>query len=355
MTREHKNKKQGLAPGTAVYTGDNLVPSVMDVIHYSETAIEEIKNLAHDETSIRQCSTHPATVTWSDVSGLADVEFVEKIGRLFSIHPLVLEDVVQVNQRPKFENYENLLFFTFKMISWDAAQEGFNFEHISLILSHNHLLSFQERADGDVFEWVRKRLRNNTGSIRKHKADHLLFSLVDATVDGYFSALDSFSEKIQSLEIQILHHPSKKDVVEINSLRRELTKIRKAVAPLREAINVLIKTESPLINKTTDPFWRDLYDHCLYCIDIIESDRDMINGLMEIYLSSISNRMNEIMKFLTVFSSIFIPLTFIVGVYGMNFDFMPELHWKYGYALTLGGMAALTIGMLLWFKKKKWL
>ena len=353
--KNKKVKKQGLSPGTAVYTGDNLNASVLDVFHYSESFFEESKNIPHDESTIKACSTHQATVTWSDVSGLADVAFIEKIGRLFAIHPLVLEDVVQVNQRPKFEDYDNMLFFTLKMISWKEEEQSFDFEHVSFVLSQNHLLSFQERAGGDVFEWVRKRLRNGTGRMRKLNTDYLMFSLLDATVDGYFSALESFSEKIQNLEFQILHNPSEKDVLAINAIRRELTKARKAVVPVREAINTLIKTESPLIDKSIEPFWRDLYDHCLYCIDIIESDRDVINGLMEIYLSSISHRMNEVMKFLTIFSSIFIPLTFVVGVYGMNFDFMPELRWHYGYFTVLGVMFASTTGMVFWFKKKGWL
>lgn len=351
--RIKKLKKPGLSPGTAVYTGDILTPSVLDVFRYSETEIHEIKNISHDEIALK-ANTSDQQVTWLDISGLSDVSFIETVGKIFSIHPLVIEDIVQVNQRPKFEDYDSSLFFTLKMVSWDKENENFDFEHVSFVLAKGSLISFQEKS-GDVFEWVRKRLRGGTGRVRKLGPDYLFYCLLDATLDGYFATLEMFSEKAQDLEFQILYKPSQKDIVAINACRRELAALRKAVVPLREAINQLIKAESPLISAATEPFWRDLYDHCLYCIDIIESDRDLINNLMEIYLSTISNRMNEVMKFLTIFSSIFIPLTFIVGVYGMNFDVMPELHWRYGYLLTWIVMSVTTCGMIFWFRKKGWL
>lgn len=355
-SRSQKHKKQGLAPGTPVYTGTQETQlSVVDVFHYSENKIEEKKNILCDPKTLFSCANNTDSVTWIDVSGLSQIDLIEKIGQIFSIHPLILEDIVQVHQRPKFEDYDDTLFFTLKMISWNEKNDGFDFEHVSFVVNSKHLLSFQELAGGDVFEWVRKRLRSNTGKIRKMGSDYLLFSLVDATVDGYFSSLENFSDKIQRLEQRILHNPTESDILEINSLRRDLSSLRKAILPLREALSFLIKTESHLVDKSTEPYWRDLYDHCLFCIDIVENDREVINGLMEIYLSSISHRMNEVMKFLTVFSTLFIPLTFIVGVYGMNFEFMPELHWKSGYVLIWLVMLTLSVSMILWFKKKKWL
>ena len=265
-----------------------------------------------------------------------------------------MEDILNTDQRPKVEDYKDYLYIVLKMLHNVKGTEIVT-EQISLILHPNFVISFQEGIEGDVFSPVRERLRGAKGRIRGMGADYLAYTLIDAIVDNYFAILEGIGERIEDLEEELVSHPKKETLHRIHELKREMIFLRKAVWPLREVISTLQRGDSPLIKNTTAIYLRDVYDHTIQVIDAIETSRDMLSGMLDIYLSSISNRMNEIMKFLTIIGTIFIPLTFIVGIYGMNFAFMPELKWRYGYFAVMAFMFAIGIIMLFYFKKKKWL
>ena len=294
------------------------------------------------------------TVTWINIDGLHSIETIEKIGKHFELHPLILEDILNTGQRPKCEDYEKCLFMVLKMLRYNDEDNSVRSEQVSLVLGQNFVISFQE-AVGDVFEQVRDRIRNAKGRIRKMAADYLAYTLIDSIVDNYFLILERIGEQIESMEEELIAKPSDKTVRMIHSLKRELIFLRKSVWPLRELINSLQKTESSLITDSTEPYLRDVYDHTIQVIDTIESFRDMVSGMLDIYLSSISNQMNAVMKVLTIIATIFIPLTFIAGIYGMNFKYMPELEWRWGYGLVLLVMIAIAVIMLIYFRRKKWL
>jgi magnesium transporter len=292
-------------------------------------------------------------VTWINIEGI-DSEAIQKIDEHFGIHALVSEDIVCLGQRPKLEDYENYIFIVLKMIYFNQKVNDILDEQISLVLGPNFVISFQE-TEGDVFGPIRQRIREGKGRVRTMGADYLAYTLLDAVVDNYYVILEKCGDDIEALEDQIMEDPHKGIGQEIHQLKRDMIDLRKQIWPLREVIAGLQRNESRLIRKQTGVYLRDVYDHIIQVIDTVESFRDMLSGLHDIYLSSISNKMNEIMKVLTIFAVIFIPLTFIAGIYGMNFQFMPELQWKYGYFVVLGFMAFVGIGMLLYFKKKKWL
>jgi magnesium transporter len=344
--------KAGLPPGTLIYTGQKKLDYArITVLDYDEQNFQE-----KQVTKIEDCfefKTTP-TVTWINIDGLHDVEIIEKIGRHYDLHPLVLEDILHTGQRPKFEDIEQYLFVVLMMLRFDEESQSVISEQVSLVLGTNFVISFQENI-GDVFEQIRDRIRNAKGRIRKMSADYLMYSLLDAIVDGYFTILEKMGETIESLEEDLVDNPSKNTLQQIHHLKREMIFLRKSVWPLRELISSLEKSESKLIHESTEAYLRDVYDHTIQVIDTVESYRDMIASMLDLYLSSLSMRMNEVMKVLTIIATIFIPLTFIAGVYGMNFHDMPELKWKYGYPVILLVMAAISIGMLYYFKKKKWL
>jgi magnesium transporter len=349
---KRQSKPAGLPPGTLVYIGEKRVETVrITYFDYDE------QNFAEKQVSnIEDCfpfKTTP-TVTWINIDGLHDIQIIEKLGREFELHPLLLEDILSTRQRPKAEDFEKYFFIVLKMLHYNDEQQSVESEQVSIVLGNNFVVSFQETV-GDVFDQIRDRIRNTKGRIRKMGPDYLAYSLIDAIVDGYFTILEKLGEKIELLEEQLVVEPTERTLHQIHRLKRELIVLRKSVWPLREVISSLQRTESKLISKVTSIYLRDVYDHTIQVIDTIESFRDMATGMVDIYLSSISNRLNAVMKVLTIIATIFIPLTFIAGVYGMNFKDMPELQWRWGYPAVLLVMVLVALVMLIYFRKKKWL
>ncbi|MHC4411962.1 MAG: magnesium/cobalt transporter CorA [Planctomycetota bacterium] len=346
------SRKAGLPPGTLVHIGEKKAEQIrITLIDYNEQNFQE-----RVVGKVEECFSfkEKPTVTWINIDGLHSIGTIEKIGKNFELHPLILEDILNTGQRPKCEDYDKCLFMVLKMLRYNNESSSVRSEQVSLVLGQNFVISFQEEV-GDVFEQIRDRIRNAKGRIRKMSADYLAYALIDAIVDNYFLILEKMGEQIESMEEEFIAKPSDKTVRRIHALKRELIFLRKSVWPLRELVNSMEKTESSLITDSTEPYLRDLYDHTIQVIDTIESFRDMVSGMLDIYLSSISNRMNAVMKVLTIIATIFIPLTFIAGVYGMNFKDMPELGWKWGYPIVLIIMALVASAMLIYFKRKKWL
>jgi len=346
------SRKAGLPPGTLVHIGERKAEQIrITLIDYNEQNFQE-----RVVEKVEECFPfrETPTVTWINIDGLHQIETIEKIGKNFELHPLILEDILNTGQRPKCEDYEKCLFMVLKMLTFNNESNSIQSEQVSLVLGQNFVISFQE-AVGDVFEQIRDRIRNAKGRIRKMSTDYLAYALIDAIVDNYFLILEKMGEQIESMEEELIAKPSDKTVRMIHELKRELIFLRKSVWPLRELISSLEKTGSSLITDSTEPYLRDVYDHTIQVIDTVESFRDMVSGMLDIYLSSISNRMNAVMKVLTIIATIFIPLTFVAGIYGMNFKYMPELGWKWGYFIVLVIMAAVAVVMLIYFKRKKWL
>jgi magnesium transporter len=346
------SKTAGLPPGSLIHIGEKKTDKVrISVIDYSTGKFDEkeLKNVEDCFPSVKKPS-----VTWINVDGLHDLEVIQKLGNCFDIHPLVLEDIVNTNQRPKMEDFEKYIFFVLKMLYVDDKTNMIHSEQVSIILGRNFVISFQE-AIGDVFDVVRERIRKGKGRIRKMSSDYLAHALIDAIVDNYYAILEKIGERVENIEQDVVSDPKPAILQNIYNLKREMIYLRKSVWPLREVINGLIREESKLIIKETHIYLRDLYDHTIQVIDTIETYRDMISGMLDIYMSSVSNKMNEVMKVLTIFAAIFIPLTFIAGIYGMNFQNMPELGWQYGYFSILVIMLAVGITLLVFFKHKKWL
>ena len=349
---KRRSKKAGLPPGTLVHIGEKRVEAIrITYIDYDEQNFEE-RQIQRIEDCFHFKAT--ASVTWVNIDGLHDVEIIEKLGKEFELHPLMLEDVLSTGQRPKFEDFEKYAFVVLKMLTYNGQQQSLEAEQVSLILGPNFVISFQERV-GDVFDQIRDRIRNAKGRIRKMGPDYLMYSLIDAIVDNYFAVLEKLGERIELMEEELVAEPTEKTLQQIHSLKRDMIFLRKSVWPLREAISGLQRSESALINESTGVYLRDVYDHTIQIIDTIESFRDMVSGMLDIYLSSISNKMNAIMKVLTIIATIFIPLTFVAGVYGMNFEHMPELKWRWGYLSVWLVMGTVFVLMLIYFRRKKWL
>ncbi len=346
-------EKVGLPPGTLIHVGEKRPGNCkITVIAYDENNVEE-KELKSIEESFSY--RDKPGITWINIDGVHQTEIIEAIGAHFGIHSLVLEDIVNTTHRPKMEDLENYIFIVLKMLYYEGNENEITAEQVSLIIGADFVISFQEK-EGDTFDPIRKRLRNNSGRIRKKGADYLAYSLMDTIVDNYFVILEKIGEKIEEIEEEeLLENPSRETVHVIHSLKREMIQLRRSVWPLREVTGVLERGESKLIHKSTRIYLRDLYDHTIQVIDTIENSRDMLSGLLDIYLSSMSNRMNNVMKVLTLIATIFMPLTFIAGIYGMNFANMPELHWRYGYPGVLIAMLASGLSMVIYFKAKKWL
>jgi len=346
------SKKAGLSPGTLVHIGEIKAETAkFSLINYDPQQIQE-KELATIDESFAYKDTAP--VTWINIDGLHEIDIVQKIGHHFNIHPLTLEDIVNTGQRPKAEGYDNYIFIVFKMLFYDDANTHITSEQVSLILGAHYLISFQEK-EGDVFNFVRERIRKAKGRIRKSGPDYLTYALIDATVDHYFYILEKVGEKLEQIEEELLENPEPQTLQRIHSLKREMIYFRKQVWPIRELLNRLMHEESELVQESSHIFFRDIYDHTIQVVDTIESMRDVLNGLLDLYLSTLSNKMNEVMKVLTIMASIFIPLTFIAGIYGMNFKFMPELEWKWSYPVLWGVLVAIFVLMIFWFKRKRWL
>ena len=345
------HKKIGQAPGTLIYTGEKSNNLAIEVFDYNIDRIEE-KDLTQIEDAFLYKSTE--SVTWININGLNHTTEIEKIGNHYSLHPLILEDIVNTTQRPKIDEYEDYMFVVIKMLYYDT-EENIISEQVSFILGNNYVLTFQE-AEGDVFDSVRERLRHGKGRIRGLGSDYLLYALIDAVTDHYYSIIEIMGDKIETLEDNLFNGQTQNELSQqIQDLKRELLKVRRAIFPLREIINRIEKTENKLILDRTLHYYRDIYDHIIQVSENIDIYREMVWSLMDMYMTSISNKMNEVMKVLTIIATIFIPLTFMAGIYGMNFDNIPELHYKYSYFILWFVMIAIFIGMLFYFKRKKWL
>ena len=347
-----RSKKAGLAPGTLVHIGEKKteVPKIT-IMNYDEIHFQEKETKTVEECFIFK---ETPTVTWINIDGLHQVEILEKLGECYGFHPLVLEDILNTDQRPKMEDYGEYLYIVLRMLDQSNQNREILTEQISLILGPSFVISFQER-EGDVFDPIRERIRNNKGRIRKMGADYLTYALLDSIVDNYFIVMEKLGEKIEFLEEELVKRPIPETLQTIHRLKREMIFFRKAVWPLREVIGSLERGELPLIKETTRIYLRDVYDHTIQVIDTIETFRDMVSGMLDIYLSSVSNRLNAVMKVLTIIATIFMPLTFIAGIYGMNFKYMPELEWRWGYPVIWFILVFIGGSMLIYFKRRKWL
>ncbi|MBZ4660926.1 magnesium/cobalt transporter CorA [Thermotoga petrophila] len=351
MEEKRLSAKKGLPPGTLVYTGKYREDFEIEVMNYSIEEFHEFKTTDVESVLPFKDSSTP---TWINITGIHRTDVVQRVGEFFGIHPLVLEDILNVHQRPKVEFFENYVFIVLKMFTYDENLHELESEQVSLILTKNCVLMFQEKI-GDVFDPVRERIRYNRGIIRKKRADYLLYSLIDALVDDYFVLLEKIDDEIDILEEEVLERPEKETVQRIHQLKRNLVELRKTIWPLREVLSSLYRDVPPLIEKETVPYFRDVYDHTIQIADTVETFRDIVSGLLDVYLSSVSNKTNEVMKVLTIIATIFMPLTFIAGIYGMNFEYMPELRWKWGYPVVLAVMGVIAVIMVIYFRKKKWL
>jgi len=321
---------------------------ILDLIQYDEKEFSIFTDLGIDELLKKQ---RPDQVNWINLDGLQDKTIINKIGEHFSLHSLLIEDITNDHQ-PKVEEYENYLFFTLKML-YRIEENVIDYEQISFVLGKNYLLSFQEK-EGDLFGSLRERIRLDQGRVRKKKADYLLYRLIDIIVDNYYTVLDSIGQQIEQIEDDIYKNSSGQEFRKIQRLKKELIYLRKALYPLRDAMSKLIKDESGFIDSSNSRFFSDIYSHVAHLIDSLDTYKDLTSGLMDIYINTLNTRMNEVMKVLTVISTIFIPLTFIVGVYGMNFDIMPELRWKLGYYAIWIVMLLVVVVMIRYFRYKKW-
>lgn len=347
---KRRSKKIGLPPGSLIHIGEQKIEKTrIEFFDFDETHFQ-----AKVVQNIDECFPlkDTASVTWINIDGLHDIETIEKIGNHFDIHHLILEDILQTGQRPKFEDFGNYIYIVLRMFSYEN-DDHIKEEQISIILGANFVISFQEDI-GDVFDPLRERIRSGRFQIKKRKSDYLAYSLIDAVVDNYFIILEKLGEKIETLEEEVLDNPKPDTLQSIHQLKRKLISLRKSIWPLREVISRLERGESSLFGESTIVYLKDVHDHTIQVIDTIETFRDMTSGMLDIYLSSMSNRMNEVMKVLTIIATIFIPLTFIVGIYGMNFEFMPELKWHLGYPLIWSIMIIVALGMMLYFHRKKW-
>jgi magnesium transporter len=348
----NRSKKTGLSPGSMIYLGEAKAEKVtLSVIEYNEDEYM-IKELRQVEEVIPFRDSPP--VTWLNVVGLQDTKVLERLGEIFNLHPLILEDILNTDQRPKVEIFEDHVFIVLKKLSYNKDTGEIGSEQISLILGNNYIISFQEK-DGELFLPIRERIKNPKGRHRTHGTDYLAYALIDIIVDDYFVILENLAEEIEILEENAIENTDRDFVRNIQVMKRELIYIRKSIWPLRELIGTLFRGDSSLITEFTKPYLKDVSDHTIQIIDTIENFRDIISGILDVYLTKVSNKLNEIMKVLTIIATIFIPLTFIVGVYGMNFKFMPELTWRWGYPALWIFMLIIFIGMTLLFKKKRWI
>lgn len=342
-----------LAPGSVVFTGRQKVEKIY--IHYLQYNANKLTNLTLDNHSkITISPSDDGLIDWYDIRGLHDTFLLEALGKSFAIHPLVLEDIADIHQRAKFEEYEQGNFLTLKSLNFDSSNLKIHTEHVALYFNNELAISFQE-TESDLFIHVRTRVQTGRGKVRNKEADFLAYALVDTVVDNYFTILDQVELVIETLEEDLLLNPNKNIKNRIHHLKKELLKVRKSISPLREAISRFAKSDSDFIDEKTTVFVRDLYDHTIQVMDTLEGYRDTLNGLQDLYLSEISFKMNQVMQVLTIITTIFVPLSFLAGLYGMNFDHMPELHWEKGYYMLLSLMVVIVVLSLWYFKRKDWL
>lgn len=350
--KKKRTAKIGLPPGTLIHIGEKKVgePKITLIEYTAETYT------AKTLTSLKECPPlkEAPTITWLNITGLHQVELMEEVGACFNIHPLVLEDILNTTERPKLENYENYLFVILKRFNLAERTEEIEEDQVALILGKNYVLSFEEK-ENQSFNIIREQLKIGQNLLRKSGADYLAYSLIDITVDHYFSVLEKLGEKIEVLEVEVVEKPVRETLEKIHQIKRKLLTLRKSIWALREVLNSLERIGSPLLSRETLIYLRDVYDHSIEIIETVETYREMLSGMLDIYLSSLSNRLNEVMKVLTIIATIFMPLTFIAGVYGMNFRYMPELYWKWSYPVVWLIMIAIGVAMYYYFKRRGWL
>lgn len=349
---KNKRKKIGLPPGSIIFTGNRKVEKIfIHYLKYNAAQFEEDTIDNHGEITFRPSAEDQ--VDWYDIRGLHDTSLIETIGKHFDIHPLVLEDVVDIQQRPKFDEYEKGIFITLRALHFDREKKEVRTEQVAIYFRAGLLISFQE-TESDLCAATRKRIQSGKGRIRNREADYLAYALIDNIVDNYYIVLDEVEFVIEQLEEQLLNNPDHSIKEQIHHLKKELLVMRKSISPLREAISRFAKSEVSFIQDQSVVYIYDLYDHTVQIMEMVETYRDTLNGLQDLYISEISFKMNQIMQVLTIITTIFVPLSFLAGLYGMNFDHMPELHFKYGYYVLLAVMFTIFIGLLFYFKKQKW-
>jgi magnesium transporter len=346
-------KKIGQPPGTSLYTGIHHDQPQITIIHYSEHDFHETHG-----TNLKECGGFPdetTGTTWINICGLSNISLIEEIATYYKLHPLTVEDILGVQQRPKIEEFDDYLFIVLKKLSWNKKKNTFATEQVSCVLGENFVLTFQE-SESSLFKNIYERIQSKSQQrLRQQKGDYLFYRCLDTIVDEYFVVLEGVGEQIEKIEEEIITAPTPKVSRRLYKLKRQMLNIRKSVWPMREVINHLSQANETFVTSFTRVYLRDLYDHTAQALDTIETFRDMLSGMLDVYLSSLTARMNEIMKVLTIISTIFIPITFVASVYGMNFLFMPELHLRYGYPAVLSVMLMIVITMLIYFRNKKWL
>ena len=359
LFKKMKQNKRGMSPGSLVFTGEKKVEEIkISVFDFNASRVNEI-NIPVQELSKLKKYKKNKNVTWINICGIHNTQVIDETGKIFGVHPLVLEDILNVGHNPKADEYDDYIFIVTKMINYNNDLNELNIEQVSFVLGKNFLITFQER-EGDVFDLIREKIRSNNGRIRKSGADYLAYRLIDTMVDNYFSVLEKIDEHIEKIEDSLLIDPKEDTLQNIHSIKKETIRLKRAISPLRDIIYTLERERYSFIAKSTYIYLHDLYDHIKQVADNVENYREVINGLQEVYISQSGQKMNEIMKILTIIATIFIPLTFIVGIYGMNFHAesspwnMPELNWKYGYPFVILIMIFIVIGMLIFFKRKKW-
>ncbi len=346
-------KKMDLLPDILAHAREKKKHNVrISIIDYDERHFQE-----KEAKTVEECFPFrkKKTVTWINIDGVHQTDIIEKLGKKFGFHPLLMEDIVNTQQRPKLDVFDDYLFIVLKMLYHEEKTHKIREEQVSLILGEDFLITIQEEVEGDVFNDIRQRLRKAKGRARKLGADYLAYTIIDAIVDNYFDLLEELGEKIGALEDKVFTNSTQGVIQTMYRLKGKMISLRKSIWPLREVVNALSRAESDLIKDSTVLYLRDVYEHTIQIIDHIETSRDILANMLEVHLSSTSNKLNEVIKFLTVVGTIFIPLTFITGIYGMNFRFFPELGWKYGYFMVLGIMLAIALGMVYYFKRKIWL
>ena len=349
---KRRSQKAGLPPGSLVHIGERLTEETkISILDYDENQLSEREIRTVDECRQFKDSL---TVTWIHINGIHDTRTLEELGTIFGLHPLIMEDILNTDQRPKIEDFCEYIYIVLKAFYDHGADNSqITSEQISIVLGPKFVISFQEK-ETDIFKPVRERIRAGKGRLRTSGADYLAYTLIDTIVDNYFTILEQLGEKIEVIEESLVKNPSTQTLRAIQGLKRQMIFLRKSVWPLREAISSLERAGCQLINESTNLFLKDTYDHTIQVIETIETFRDTLSGILDIYLSSINIRMNEIMKVLTIIATIFMPLTFLVGVYGMNFKYMPELEWHWGYFLIWGVIIIIAVSMLVYFRKKRW-
>ncbi|PKL89360.1 MAG: magnesium and cobalt transport protein CorA [Ignavibacteriae bacterium HGW-Ignavibacteriae-2] len=347
-----RDKTAGLVPGSAVFIGNQKVDDIkIRIIDYDKSQLheDELKKIS-DGTEFKEKNT----VTWINIDGLHDAGLMKEIGETFDLHPLLIEDIMNTDQRPKLQESDNNLFLVLKMLRHDESNQTIISEQLSLVIGKTFLLTFQEQP-GDVFEPVRERIRKQKGRIRATSIDYLSYALVDTVVDNYIYIIERFGEKIEDMEEVVLGDPEPEIMEQLSNYRKEMNFLRKSIRPAKEAITQLAKLDNDIINKKTIPFLKDLEDLMTQASEAIDTYREMLSDQMNLYNSALSNKMNDVMKILTIFAAIFIPLTFIAGIYGTNFEYLPELHFKYSYFIFWGVMIVVAVALLIFFKRKKWI